>query len=175
MCESKSDEPQERIITIVMQKAIAITAIISFVLGVIVSGKLMADFKDRKAEQLAAEVARVQLAQKEEVRRIEQDSAKRLAEALAERDKALAMASADHARADQLRKQSSQLSAKLERLSAAPADPSDANAERAASCERLLAEASGLLAEGAELAAEGGQLAAKLSANKDALSKILKN
>lgn len=158
-----------------MQKAIVITAIISFVLGVIVSGKMMADFKDHKAEQLAAEVARAQLAQKEEVRRIEQDSAKRLAEALAERDKALALASADHARADQLRKQSSQLSAKLERLSAAPADPSDANAVRAASCERLLAEASGLLAEGAELAAEGGQLAAKLSANKDALSKILKN
>ena len=156
-----------------MQKAIAITAIISFVLGVIVSGKLMADFKDRKAEQLAA--ARAQLAQKEEVRRIEQDHAKRLADALAERDKALALAASDHARADQLRKQSDRLSAKLERLSAAPADPSDANAVRAASCERLLAEASGLLAEGAELAAEGGQLAARLSANKDALSKILKN
>lgn len=158
-----------------MQKAIVITAIISFVLGVIVSGKLMADFKDRKAEQLAAEVARAQLAQKDEVRRIEQDSAKRLAEALSERDKALAMASADHARADQLRKQSDRLSAKLARLSAAPADPGNPDAERAASCERLLAEASGLLAEGAELAAEGGQLSARISANKDALSKILKN
>lgn len=157
-----------------MQKAIVITAIISFVLGMLVSGKLMADFKDRKAEQLAAEVARVQLAQKDEVRKIEQDNAKRLAEALAERDKALAMASADHALADQLRKQSDQLAAKLSRLSAAPADPGNPDAIRAAKCERLLAEAAGLLGEGAGLSSEGGQLSAKLSADRDALAKILR-
>ena len=156
-----------------IDKSTLITAVIAFFLGAATAGKLVGDAKDKHAAQLAAEQQAQQLALKDEVRRIEQDNAKRLADALAERDKALAVASADHARVDQLRKHADQLSAKLSRLSATPADPGNPDAIRAAKCERLLAEASGLLAEGAGLAAEGGQLSARLSANKDALSKIL--
>lgn len=154
-------------------KSILITAVIAFFLGATTAGKLIGDVKDKHAAQLAAEQQAQRIALKDEVRKIERESADRLAQALAERDKALAVASADHARADKLRKQSDQLSAKLARLSAAPADPSDANAIRAAKCERLLAEASGLLAEGAGLAAEGGQLSARLSADRDAIAKII--
>lgn len=158
-----------------IDKSILITAVIAFFLGAATAGKIVGDVKDRRAAQLAAEQQAQRIALKDEVRRIEQDNAKRLADALAERDKALAVASADHARADKLRKQADQLSAKLARLSATPADPGNPDAIRAGRCERLLAEAAGLLGEGAGLAAEGGQLSARLSANKDALSKILKN
>ena len=157
-----------------IDKSTLITAVIAFFLGATTAGKIVGDAKDKHAAQLAAEQQAQQIALKDEVRRIEQDNAKRLADALAERDKALAVASADHARADQLRKQSDQLSAKLARLSAAPADPSNPDAIRAAKCERLLAEAAGLLGEGAGLSSEGGQLSAKLSADRDALAKILR-
>lgn len=158
-----------------IDKSILITAVIAFFLGATTAGKLVGDAKDKRAAQLAAEQQAQQIAFKDEVRRIEQEHTKAVADAIAERDKALAVASADHARADKLRKQADQLSVKLARLSATPADPGNPDAIRAAKCERLLAEASGLLAEGAELAAEGGQLSARLSANKDALSKIIKN
>ena len=158
-----------------INKSILITAVIAFFLGAATAGKLVGDAKDKHAAQLAAEHQAQQIAFKDEVRRIEQERTKAVADAIAERDKALAVASADHARADQLRKQADQLSAKLARLSAAPADPSNLDAIRAGRCERLLAEAASLLGEGAELAAEGGQLSARLSANKDALSKIIKN
>ena len=170
--ESKQENLTE-IITMLINKSILITAVIAFFLGAATAGKLVCDAKDKRAAQLAAEQQAQQVAFKDEVRRIEQDNAKRLADALAERDKALAVASADHARADQLRKQSDQLSAKLARLSATPADPSNPDAIRAGCCERLLAEASGLLAEGAGLAAEGGQLSARLSADRDAIAKII--
>lgn len=156
-----------------INKSILITAVIAFFLGAATAGKLVCDVKDKHAAQLAAEQQAQQIALKDEVRRIEQDNTKRLADALAERDKALAVAHASDARVDQLRKQSDQLAAKLSRLSAAPADPANLDAIRAGRCERLLAEASGLLAEGAELAAEGGQLSAKLSADKDAIAKII--
>ena len=157
-----------------IDKSTLITAVIAFFLGATTAGKLVCEVKDNRAAQLAAEQQAQQIALKDEVRRIEQDNAKRLADALAERDKALAVASADHARVDQLRKQSDQLAAKLARLSAAPADPSNLDAIRAAKCERLLAEASSLLGEGAGLSSEGGQLSAKLSADRDALAKILR-
>ena len=154
-------------------KSILITAVIAFFLGATTAGKLVGDAKDKRAAQLAAEQQAQQIALKDEVRRIEQERTKAVADAIAERDKALAVASADHARADQLRKQSDQLSAKLSRLSAAPADPVNPDAIRAGRCERLLAEAAELLGEGSELAAEGGQLSARLSANKDAIAKII--
>ncbi len=156
-----------------INKSILITAVIAFFLGAATAGKIVGDAKDKHAAQLAAEQQAQQVAFKDEVRKIERESAGRLAQALAERDKALAVASADHARVDQLRKQADQLSAKLARLSAAPADPGNPDAIRAAKCERLLAEATGLLAEGAGLAAEGGQLSARLSADKDAIAKII--
>lgn len=156
-----------------IDKSTLITAVIAFFLGATTAGKLVGDAKDKRAAQLAAEQQAQQMAFKDEVRRIEQERTKAVADAIAERDKALAVAYADHARVDQLRKQSDQLSAKLSRLSAAPADPGNPDAIRAGRCERLLAEATELLGEGAELAAEGGQLSAKLSADKDALSKIL--
>lgn len=156
-----------------IDKSTLITAVIAFFLGAATAGKLVGDVKDRRAEQLAAEQQAQRIALKDEVRRIEQDNAKRLADAFAERDKAVAVASADHARADKLRKQADQLAAKLSRLSTAPADPTNPDAIRAAKCERLLAEATGLLSEGAGLAAEGGQLSARVSANKDAIAKII--
>ena len=171
--ESKQENLLE-IITMLINKSILITAVIAFFLGAATAGKLVGDAKDRRAEQLAAEQQAQQVAFKDEVRRIEQNNAKRLADALAERDKALAVASADHARVDQLRKQSDQLAAKLARLSAAPADPGNLDAIRAGRCERLLAEATELLGEGTGLSSEGGQLSAKLSADRDALAKILR-
>lgn len=154
-------------------RSILITAVIAFFLGAATAGKLVGDVKDRRAAQLAAEQQAQQIALKDEVRRIEQERTKAVADAIAERDKALAVASTDHARADQLRKQSDQLSAKLARLSATPADPGNPDAIRAGRCERLLAEATELLGEGAELAAEGGQLSARLSADRDAIAKII--
>lgn len=156
-----------------IDKSTLITAVIAFFLGATTAGKLVGDAKDRRAEQLAAEQQAQQVAFKDEVRRIEQERTKAVADAIAERDKALAVAHASDARVDKLRKQSDQLNAKLSRLSATPADPGNPDAIRAGRCERLLAEASGLLAEGAELAAEGGQLSARLSANKDAIAKII--
>ena len=171
--ESKQ-ENLTKIITMFIDKSTLITAVIAFFLGATTAGKLVCDAKDRRAAQLAAEQQAQQIALKNEVRKIERESADRLAHALAERDKALAMASADHARADKLRKQSDQLAAKLSRLSAAPADPSKPDAIRAGRCERLLAEAAELLGEGAGLSSEGGQLSAKLSADRDALAKILR-
>ena len=172
LVESKQENLTE-IITMLINKSILITAVIAFFLGATIAGKLVGDVKDRRAAQLAAEQQTQQLALKDEVRKIERESADRLAQALAERDKALAVASADHARADQLRKQSDQLSAKLARLSTAPADPTNPDAIRAGRCERLLAEAAELLGEGAELAAEGGQLSARLSADRDVIAKII--
>lgn len=154
-------------------KSILITAVIAFFLGAATAGKLVCDVKDKHAAQLAAEQQAQQIALKDEVRKIERESADRLAQALAERDKALAVAHASYARVDQLRKQSDQLSAKLARLSATATDTGNPDAIRAGRCERLLAEASSLLGEGAELAAEGGQLSAKLSADKDAIAKII--
>ena len=158
-----------------INKSILITAVIAFFLGAATAGKIVGDVKDKHAAQIAAEQQAQQVAFKDEVRRIEQERTKAVADAIAERDKALAVAHASYARVDQLRKQSDQLAAKLSRLSAAPADPGNPDAIRAGRCERLLAEAAELLGEGAGLAAEGGQLSARLSANKDALSKILKN
>lgn len=154
-------------------KSIAITAVISFALGALAAGKLTAWHFKAEADAERAQAQAQQIALKDRVREIEQEHAKTLADALAERDKALAVARSADARVDQLRKQSDRLSAKLTRLSAAPADPGNPDAERAGRCERLLAEASGLLAEGAELAAEGGHLSARLSADKDAIAKII--
>ena len=173
LVESKQENLTE-IITMFIDKSTLITAVIAFFLGAATAGKLVCDVKDRRAAQLAAEQQAQQVAFKDEVRKIERESADRLAQALAERDKALAVAHASDARVDQLRKQSDQLSAKLARLSATPADPSNPDAIRAGRCERLLAEATSLLGEGAGLSSEGGQLSAKLSADRDALAKILR-
>ena len=170
--ESKQ-ENLTKIITMFIDKSTLITAVIAFFFGATTAGKLVGDAKDKHAAQLAAEQQAQQVAFKDEVRRIEQERTKAVADAIAERDKALAVAHASDVRVDQLRKQSDQLSAKLARLSAAPADPGNPDAIRAAKCERLLAEATGLLAEGAGLAAEGGQLSARLSADKDAIAKII--
>ena len=91
-----------------------------------------------------------------QAREKEQQNARKLAEALAARDRALADAASLRRSAVRVREQSRAVSAKLERVSAEHAASGDSCAVKLGRCE-------GLLSEGAELSA-------RVSADKDALA-----
>ena len=103
-----------------------------------------------------------------QARNKEQENAKKLAEALAARDKALADAASLRRSAVRVREQSRAVSAKLERVSAEHAASSDSCAVKLGRCEGLLAEGAELLGRGQDLVAEGAELSARVSADKDA-------
>lgn len=109
-------------------------------------------------------------AAQEEARKKEEDNAKRLSEALAERDKALARAESVRRDALRVREQSNSVAGSLGAMSAADAGSGDGVRERLARCESLLSESAGLLGEGQDLAAEGAGLLERVSADKDALA-----
>jgi hypothetical protein len=156
-----------------MEKAIYITALISFALGGGITGKAVYDYKERQALTLAAQASQAQIETQKRVREIEHDYERKLADAIAERDKAVALADARLANADRLRKRSDSLASQLERLSATSGNSGNADSIRAGKCEQLLAEATGLLGEGERLAVEGGNLLERIEANRNALSKLV--
>lgn len=123
-----------------------------------------------------AQIAATEKAQAEAVaaaqaqaRAKEKESAKRLSEALAERDKALARAESVRRDAVRVRVSAADTSAKLADLSRAHAASGDGVRERLGKCESLLAESAGLLGEGVGLAGEGAELSARVAADKDAI------
>ena len=105
-----------------------------------------------------------------EARTKEKESAERLAEALAARDKALARAESVRRDAVRVRVSAAGTSRKLADLSRAHAASGDGVRERLGKCESLLSESAGLLGEGQDLAAEGAGLLERVSADKDALA-----
>ena len=105
-----------------------------------------------------------------QAREKEQENAKKLAEALAARDKALADAASLRRSAVRVREQSRAVSAGLERVSAEHAASDNGVAVKLGRCERLLSEGAELLGEGSELAGEGAGILARVAADKDALA-----
>lgn len=103
-------------------------------------------------------------------RKKEKESAERLSEALAERDKALARAESVRRDAVRVREQSRDTSKRLADLSRAHAASGDGNSERLARCESLLGEGAELLGRGVELSSEGAGLAERVAADKDAIA-----
>lgn len=104
-----------------------------------------------------------------EARTKEKESAERLSEALAARDKALARAESVRRDAVRVRVSAADTSKRLADLSQAHAASGDGNAERLARCEGLLGEGVQLVGEGAGLAGEGSSLLERVSADKDAI------
>lgn len=104
-----------------------------------------------------------------EARKKEKESAERLSEALAERDKALARAESVRRDAVRVREQSGTIARSLAAMSAAHAASGDSVRERLGRCESLLAESAGLLGESVDLAGEGAELSIRIAADKDAV------
>lgn len=125
------------------------------------------EFAERK---FATELQTRTLELQTQAREQEQQNAKKLAEALAARDKALADAASLRRNAVRVREQSRAVSAKLGRVSTEHAASSDSCAVKLGRCEGLLAEGAGLLGRGQDLAAEGAGLLERVSADKDALT-----
>ena len=128
---------------------------------------------ERRCQQLMAEqrlaASNAALQAAEAARAKEQENAKKLAEALAARDKALARAEFVRRDAVRVRVSAAGTSRKLADLSRAHAASGDGNAERLARCEGLLGEGVQLVGEGAGLAGEGSSLLERVSADKDAI------
>ena len=123
-----------------------------------------------------AQIAADKLAQSQALERLqsaarkkEEDSAKRLSEALAARDKALARAESVRRDAVRVRVSAADTSKRLADLSRAHAASGDGNSERLARCESLLGEGAELLGRGVELSSEGAGLAERVAADKDAI------
>lgn len=119
--------------------------------------------KDKAAQAEAAQALEAKYREKEN------ESAKKVASALAERDKALSNAAALRADAQRVRLQSASLAKQLSRAAGQHTSSGDSSEVKLGRCERLLAESSDLLGESVELAGEGAALSARLSADKDTL------
>lgn len=100
----------------------------------------------------------------------EREDAEKIAQALAERDKALSDAANLRSTAVRVRTQSDTVSKDLKRAGDADATASNSYRKRLGQCETLLGESAGLLGDGVELSAEGAGLSAKLSGDKAALT-----
>lgn len=124
-----------------------------FCSGVWVGAKLC-EAHEAKIKLEAEERIAKQEEESYEVYRKQQEA---LAEALAQRDKALRSVADLRATADRLRRQADARAA-----AEAASDPGDGRGERLGNCLRLLGE-------GAELVAEGAGLSVRVSADKDAL------
>lgn len=123
-----------------------------------------------------AQIAADKLAQSQALERLqaaarkkEKESAERLSEALAARDKALARAESVRRDAARVREQSNSVARSLGAMSAAHAASGDSVRERLGRCESLLAESAGLLGESVDLAGEGAELSIRIAADKDAV------
>ncbi|MDL2058376.1 DUF2514 family protein [Mesosutterella sp. AGMB02718] len=123
--------------------------------------------KDRAAQAEAAQKLETEYREKEN------ENAKRVATALAARDKALADAGAVRADAVRLRQSTKDLSTQLSRAAASHAAAGDSSSERLGKCEDLLAESAALLGESVDLAAEGAGLSTKIAADKDTILKAV--
>lgn len=125
---------------------------------------------ETKAEQ-QAKAAELESAKALEAkyREKENESAKKVASALAERDKALSNAAALRADAQRVRLQSASLAKQLSRAAGQHTSSGDSSEVKLGRCERLLAESSDLLGESVELAGEGASLSTRVAADKDAV------
>lgn len=117
------------------------------------------------------QIANLEAARKaqDETRAKEELNAKKVSEALAERDRALASISGLRSNAVRVRQQSQNLSAQLSRASQTHTASGNRDSERLGKCEELLSESADLLGKGADLAGEGAELSAKLSADKEVI------
>lgn len=117
------------------------------------------------------QIANLEAARKaqDEARTKEELNAKKVSEALAERDRALASISGLRSNAVRVRQQSQNLSAQLSRASQTHTASGNRDSERLGKCEKLLGESAGLLGEGAELAGEGAEILTRVAADKEAM------
>ena len=123
--------------------------------------------KDKATQAEAAKALEAHYREKEN------ESAKKVASALAARDKALADARTVRADAERVRLQSSNLAEQLSRAAEGHAASGDSNEVKLGRCERLLSESSDLLGESVELAGEGASLSTRIAADKGAIISIL--
>lgn len=107
----------------------------------------------------------------EEYRAKEQESAKKVSEALALRDKAMADAARLRADSARVRESANSLAKQLSRASQSHAASGNGDSERLGKCESLLSESAALLGEGQDLATEGAALSVRIAADKDAIIK----
>lgn len=128
--------------------------------------------KTYKRQIAEIQIANLEAARKaqDETRAKEELNAKKVSEALAERDRALASISGLRSNAERVRLQSDSLSKRLSRASEAHAAAADGHSERLGKCESLLSESSDLLGESVELAGEGASLSIRVAADKDAIA-----
>lgn len=117
------------------------------------------------------QIANLEAARKaqDEARTKEELNAKKVSEALAERDRALASISGLRSNAVRVRQQSQNLSAQLSRASQTHTASGNRDSERLGKCEKLFGESAGLLGEGAELAGEGAEILTRVAADKEAM------
>lgn len=119
--------------------------------------------KDKAAQAEAAQALEAKYREKEN------ESAKKVADALAARDKAVSNAAALRADAQRLRVNSENLSKRLSTAAGQHVSSGDSSEVKLGRCESLLAESSDLLGESVELAGEGASLSVRIAADKETM------
>ena len=143
-----------------MNKTLAISvAVIIVAVGIFFIGyqyghqQTAAKYEAQIAKGRAAQAEAAQMLE-EQYREKENESAKKVAAALAARDKALSDASRVRADAERVRLQSEGLSKQLSRAATKHAASGNGDSERLGKCESLLSESASLLGTSTELAGE---------------------
>lgn len=120
----------------------------------------------REKAELQAQAAEQRADLEKQYREKEKQDAKRVSDAIAERDKALADLRDSRADLSRLRKSAEVYRAKLSRASGASGSACKPYVDKLSECSRLLEE-------GVELGTEGSRLLREVAADKDALAKIV--
>lgn len=142
---------------------VLIAAWVGFIAGGFVGSSAAKKEGDRRLAAAQRDAADAALKLSSDYRKVEQENAKKLSDALAVRDRALADADALRADAERVQRAAERYRTRMPAAAAAGAAAGDADAERLGRCAELLAESAGLLAE-------GDRLARRISADKDALA-----
>jgi hypothetical protein len=155
--------------TIDVNKVLLYVAV--FTIGLGVGGYIGTDAAQKTAArekaELQQEAANAHMKLQDEYRVKEQQNAKKLSDAIAARDQALADLDRNRGDLDRVRKSAEQYRRKLSRAAAGSASACKPYAEKLARCTVLLEE-------GTELLDEGSRLSGRIAADKDALAKIVK-
>jgi hypothetical protein len=153
--------------TIEVNKILIYVAV--FTIGLGVGGYIGTDAAQKTAArekaELQQEAANAHMKLQDEYRAKEQQDAKKLSEAIAERDQALADLDASRADLDRVRKSAEQYRRKLSRATAGSASACKPFVEKLSRCTVLLEE-------GTELLDEGSRLSGRIAADKDALAAL---
>ena len=155
--------------TLAVSVAVIIVAVGIFFIGYQYGHQQTAAKYETQIAKDKAEQSEAAKALEAKYREKENESAKKVASALAERDKALSNAAALRADAQRVRLQSASLAKQLSRAAGQHTSSGDSSEVKLGRCERLLAESSDLLGESVELAGEGASLSTRVAADKDAV------